>query len=403
MTIRALPPLLVFLLVSLTTAGPALAQGTGRSMDIDVSIRSAGMGGASSAVFWGDDLNHWSNPALLGLVTGVRYERGNTQLVPDLSPDVTFESRVLKAGGGGIGFVWSQNAPGPGGVHLDYGSAEWTDGSGNPIGVYDSWEQVDSWGFGISVLRALGTVLGRNGGDLAHDSGGELRRLDRWFDVGFGMNFKQVAISLGPSIAGKTDARDWGVLVRVSPLDLLESEGSLPLRFDLAYAHSVLSANDDATIEFFPGDAERVSRHRRDGVAGRVAFTPPAITAQANERTTRGALVRGFLPLVSLGGAYEWATIDAGDGLFAFKTTGSGGELGIANVFALRLGSYSDRTGGIEDGTMGWSAGLPIGPWGGFRYMRATWPEGAGLSDLDRDGWTFWVNPLAVLESARSR
>ena len=46
----------------------ASAQGTGRSMDIDLSIRSAAMGGASNALSWGD-LNYWGNPALLGITS----------------------------------------------------------------------------------------------------------------------------------------------------------------------------------------------------------------------------------------------------------------------------------------------------------------------------------------------
>ena len=55
----------------------ARAQGTGRSMDIDLSIRSAAMGGASNAMSWGD-LNYWGNPALLGYAQGVRYVHTHT-------------------------------------------------------------------------------------------------------------------------------------------------------------------------------------------------------------------------------------------------------------------------------------------------------------------------------------
>src|SRR5215468_4643234 len=128
---RASPVLLIAATLAASLVhSSAHAQGTARSMDIDVSIRSAGMGGASAAVFWGQDLNHWSNPALLGLVRGLRYEQGSTQLVPDLASDVKLESKVLKAGGGGLGLVWSGTAPGPGGVHLSYGASEGTDSLG---------------------------------------------------------------------------------------------------------------------------------------------------------------------------------------------------------------------------------------------------------------------------------
>jgi hypothetical protein len=63
----------------------AFAQGTGRSMDIDISARSAALGGASTALPWGD-LNHWANPALLGYVDGIRYAHQRTQLVPGSRP-----------------------------------------------------------------------------------------------------------------------------------------------------------------------------------------------------------------------------------------------------------------------------------------------------------------------------
>ena len=67
---------LAVLLLSLARPSAGLAQGTARSMDIDLSIRSAGMAGASNAVFWGGSLNHWANPAVLGYTRGIRYEYG---------------------------------------------------------------------------------------------------------------------------------------------------------------------------------------------------------------------------------------------------------------------------------------------------------------------------------------
>jgi len=377
-------------LVALLPGTVARAQGTARSMDIDPSIRSAGMGGASAAVFWGQDLNHWSNPALTGLIRGLRYEQGSTQLVPDLASDVKFESKVLKAGGGGAGIVWSGTAPGPGGVHLSYGASEGTDSLGNPTGTYESFEQVNSWGFGVSVLEAI------DGFRRASAP----RGWSRYGDVAFGMNFKDVTVSLAPGTEGSTKANDWGVLVRLTPVDFLDGSGSLPVRVDLSYAHSVLSGNDDATIAF-PSELEpaRVSRHRRDGFAGRVAFSPKGLVDRAYGTTTRNVLLRGFLPLVSVGGAYEKATIDAGDGTTGYKTTGSGVEFEIANVFAWRTGNYTDKTGGIDDGTSGWSLGLPIGPWAGFRYNHATFPESSGLSNLERTGWQVWINPFAIGQS----
>src|SRR5690349_1187658 len=47
-------------------------------LEIDPSIRSAAMGGASTAVSWGIDPNYWANPSLLGYARGIRYEQGST-------------------------------------------------------------------------------------------------------------------------------------------------------------------------------------------------------------------------------------------------------------------------------------------------------------------------------------
>jgi hypothetical protein len=376
-------PLSLLVLLAGLAASRAAAQGTARSMDIDISMRSSGMGGASAAVFWGQDLNHWSNPALLGGLQGLRYEQGSTQLVPDLA-DVKFESKVLKAGGRGLGIVWSGTAPGPGGVHLDYGANEGTDPSGNPTGTFNALEQVNSWGFGVNALEAFDGFR----------RAGAPRGWSRYGDVAFGMNFKDVKVDLGPGIAGSTTAHDWGVLVRVTPIAAFNPDRTIPIRVDLSWAYSVLNGNDDAVIDFGTESA-RVSRHRRDGFAGRIAFTPPSIEHAA----TKKVWLRGLFPLVSVGGAYEKATIDAGEGSSGYRTTGSGGELEVANVFALRIGSYTDKTGGIDGGTSGWSLGLPIGPWAGFRYSHATFPESSGLSDLDRNGWQVWVNPFEIRRS----
>src|SRR5262252_2559976 len=98
MRIRPLVWLSVFL-ASMAAVSAARAQGTGRSLDIDPSVRASGMGLASNAVFWDVGTNHWGNPALLGEQRGIAYEWGRTQLVPGLASDVTFTTNVVKIGG----------------------------------------------------------------------------------------------------------------------------------------------------------------------------------------------------------------------------------------------------------------------------------------------------------------
>ena len=145
--------------VELFASAPlASAQGTGRSMDIDLSIRSAAMGGASNALSWGD-LNYWGNPALLGYAQGVRYVHTHTQLVPGLSDHVFLNSNVLELGGGGAGLVLSGKPAGGGGVRLDYGPSEGRDEAGNFTGTFNAWERVRSIGAGVSVARTLESLV----------------------------------------------------------------------------------------------------------------------------------------------------------------------------------------------------------------------------------------------------
>ena len=122
----------------------ARAQGSGRSLDLDPSVRSSGMGGASNAVFW-DETNPWSNPALLGEARGVAYEFGRTQLVPGLAPDVHFTTNVVKLGGGGLGVALSGKPVDIGGLRLNYDPAISEAFIGAPaceLSLWDVWDAI---------------------------------------------------------------------------------------------------------------------------------------------------------------------------------------------------------------------------------------------------------------------
>jgi hypothetical protein len=390
--------LAVALAIAPARAPGALAQGTGRSMDIDVSVRSAAMGGASIAVSWGDGLNHWANPALLGYLDGIRYETGRTQLAPGLASDVIYTTRAVKAGLAGVG-LYVSGAPGrTGGVGVDYGSSQGTDPFGNPTGAFRAYETVGSWGFGLSTTTIASHLVRRSGAEPA--------AFLRHVDVSAGIDIKQVDIVLAPpNVAGigSTTAWDGGVLVRATPLDRLEAPRGAPVRIDLAWGHSWLSFNDDAIVGFGASGSARVSRHRRNGFSGRIAANVPGFPAGLPATGLRPALLRGLSPLVSLGLAGDHAVIDAGPGTSGYETDGGGLEVTFANVFSYRRGHFEDRLGGIDGTTTGWAVALPIGRWAGVRLERASFPQGAGLVDLDRKATSFWVDPLAIWESYRAR
>jgi hypothetical protein len=383
------------LAIALAAPAAALAQGTGRSLDIDVSIRASAMGQASEAVFWGDELNQWSNPALLGYARGLRYEWGKTRLVPGLAADVFFRSNVVKLGAGGLGVSLSGKPGGLGSVRLSYGQSIETDPNGTPIGTFESFEKIDSWGFGLSVAQGLET--------LAKLAGRETPGLARMADVSVGMNSKKIDMFLGPTGAGGTTSLDRGLLVRVSPLEVLPASRDLPLALDLAYGWSELSY-DDATITF-PGESgpTPLSHHHRHGWAARGALEIPSGVLAGARRHRGGWLLEGLDPLLSYGYADDRARIEPSNG--QFKTHGKGYEIAIANVFFSRSGHYSDPLGEIEGDTDGWGLQLPIGRFGGLRYDHATIPQAmnSGLPDVKRDAVSGWLDPLELWRAWQTR
>ena len=359
--------------------GSAHAQGTARSLDLDPSVRAAGMGAASNAVFW-DGGNQWSNPALLGYERGIRYEWSETQLVPDLAAGVYFHSNVVKLGGGGAAVSLS-GRPGIGGLKLDYGLSEGSDETGNPTGTFGSFEEIESWGFGIS--------LGQLTESIARLSNRRLPALSRYGDVSVGMYSKEALVQLGPNFAFTSRGRDLGVLARVSPLEWFATTRDGLVDFDLAYGWSDLSY--DGETDRFLLASDPPSEHKRRGGAARIGVAWPE---QARGVFGRHQwLADGMSPLVSVGMAMDHDEISPGA---FYETDGRGVEIGLANVFAFRTGSYEDLDGEIDGSTQGWSIGLPVGRLAGLRYDRAEIPQATGLSKVDREAFSLWVDPLEI-------
>lgn len=379
------------------SAAPGSTQGTGRSMDIDLSPSSSAMGGASNAVFWGGATNYWGNPAVLGYQRGISYEWERSRLVPGLADNVNLNSDALRLGMAGVGIVLSGQPSGIGYRRLDYGSSSEVGEGGFELGTFDSYEKVDSWGFGVSAAQALDGLRGVLGGRSAPWS--------RYADLSFGMNFKNVVIQLAPAILeGRADGatRDVGLLARVTPTEFLKGSEALPFRVDVAYGWSTLNSDDTKFVFVNEDEASPPTRHQRNGVAVRFGFDPASWTRYRGQARGAGGILRsGLSPLLSLGAAADRDRMSAGGGEPSYETSGMGIELTLANVLTYRVGYYRDRTGEVTGDTQGWGVGLPFGTLGGVRYDWASFPQSSSLPNVTRNRVVAWMNPFAVWSAMR--
>lgn len=369
------------------------AQGTARSMDIDTSIRAAGMGGAGAGVGWGGP-SLWGNPAALALVRGFHWEHGRTQLVPGLADDVFLDSDRALLGVSGLA-VSSMGEP-LGGLDLDYGENEATDGNGNVTGTFRSYERVESKGVAVSVVSLIDGLRRLRGQDSA---------LSAFGDFSYGIQRKRAELNFG-GFRGKmdTDAEDWGVLARISPLHPGFPQGNSQFTLDLGYGAALLSAND-VEVDFEGFGASPVTRTRRTGGAFRIAFEGAGVIARGPGPLA--LIADGAVPLVELSMAFDdervgqAVPIGARSPWPSFTVHRRGFELGVANMAFVRFGHVEDRVGDIVGDTFGWGLQLPLADVAGVRFDHATMPQSPGLEEVKRNGWSMWLDPLALVRRLR--
>jgi hypothetical protein len=340
------------------------------SMLLDPSIRSAAMGGACNAVTWGDITNDWANPALLGCRSGVRYEWGTTQLLPDFSFDAHFITNRMVLGYGGIGFISAGEPVNLGGSKVHFAPFDITDDQGNVFTVPESYEEVRTWGVGVSLSRSVGALIGH----------GALPSVLRMFDVAAGYNQKKIETNVGGSVYQMTTGRDVGVLVQFSP-------SMVPL--NVSYGYAITNA-DDATYTILLGSAIPNPRIYRSGIAVRTVGTIPGLP-----KSMLGGLLGAS---VSLGAAFDWEKHQSGDDTAgASHVQRMGFELEALRAISIRVGR-------VEDGVVGTTYGFGVGlDWQGLvgaRYDFAIYPEAPGYRDLHRQGVSAYVDPVAVVRRA---
>lgn len=387
---RSISYVLMLLFIHVIGSAPAAnAQGAARSLDFDLSIRAAGMGGAGAGVAWGH-ASLWGNPAALALRRGIQWEHTRTQLVPDLADDIFLDSDQLVLGLPGIAV--SRLGPPAGGVDLTYGFSEGTDQNGNPTGLEESHEAVEGVGVAFSLLGLV---------DGVRQFGGSDSHLDAFGDLSLGFQRRRATLSFAgiPETHTDPDVADWGILVRLTPLHPGLPDHNRHLFLDLGFGMSVLGAND-AEVDFGFLEPAPVTRIRRTGGAFRFGFQGEPFD---HPRNPVGRLVtEGMLPLLAVSMASDESRISAGDlDNSSYHVSSYGLELGVANVAFVRFGHVRDRTGGIVDDTFGWGLQLPLGDVAGVRFDHASFPEAAGLRDVQRSGWSLWFDPIALMRRQR--
>jgi hypothetical protein len=386
-TTRRIVPGLIAAAALLLSSSPAAAQGTARSMDIDGSAISSGMGGASAAVFWSAEPNYWANPALLGYHRGVRYQYARSQLVPGLATDVFLTSRRVTLGAYGVGLEVGR-------TRLDYGKSTWVDGGGTELGTFDPYEQVGA----ITAAASLAGLLR----SLA--PGSSAAALGQYLDLAVGFARKDVEMRFAPW--GNTPASgnpyDIGTLVRAG-LDLGGPAGAtVPLRLDGAFGAAVLNANDVEFTFLNEDESTPPSRVRHLGGAVRLAIGAPAARMAAVGRGFPGLLLRGLDPPISIGGAWDAEHVQAGDDdSRGYDVTHLGAELTLLNVLSARVGHVTDREGEVEGATWGVGVGLPIADVAGIRYDYAQYPQSSSLPNVTRHTASVFVDPIALWRMTR--
>jgi hypothetical protein len=382
------------------------------SLFIDPSVRAAGMGDASNAVFWGGDPNYWSNPALLSYHEGLRWEWGKTQLVPGLANDVFFKTNRVTLARWGVGLALAGRPwDGFGGTRLDYGTSIATNESGQEIGTFSSYEDVSSWGLAFSMAQLSDAVLRL--GDRPAPS------FSRYADVAFGLNSKKTVVSLAPAsvlrdpsagdAVGRVHTYDLGMLVRLSPYNSVDGPGYLHgldaalapitggIRLDLSYGTSRLN-DDDKWIWFLDAaQADPIARESHHSWAARAATGFPTGWGSRLEGRGLGWFERMLTPFFSLGYARDRSRESIGNGPPAIPDIErSGWELTLGNVFSLRHGRVDDRAGDVRGESSGFGLGIELVGIAGIRYDRATIPQATDLSRVHRNALSVHVDGFGL-------
>jgi hypothetical protein len=385
----SISPQSVMRLVS--TVLPLLALCAGASLveaqvtELDPSVQSAGMGGATIAAFWLDQPNTFINPALMGFQRGITYSFGSTDISPPpfvFASEAKFQTHQILVGAHGIGLE-STGKPieSLGRLRVDYGPTEITDINGNVIGEAHFLEDLRTLAIGVDVVALIAS--------FQEASSGEPAPIRNRLSVAVGHAWKTWKVALEPAFdfdVEEEDAKDIGGLVRYAALDQIgsslgEASQDTRCRVEIAGAYS----RQDWDEEFMG-----INRY---GASVRLTVAPP---------TDAEGWVADF-GSPSIGFGLLWTAVDPGNARNQF-----GAEATLDDILYLRAGlveSYfiDDFFPGVPElktkASFGGGVKLNYRKMLGARFDYANFP---GLSyDLDRFQGSLFLDPIRLWKEVR--
>jgi hypothetical protein len=403
---------LIVLLICLVPVMVLAGSGAGAiNMTFNTSARAEAMGSSGVAVTWGEDTNHWANPALLAFRPGINYTSFETQLAAGLADDIWLTNEEITFGAYGVTFLL---AKGPmDGNFLDMGVQESIDENGVSQGEFQTYMKSESMGVGADLVSVLEHFKGQSSGVWT-----------RYVSLAGGVNFHEFEDQLSQEtifggVAGGS-AMSMGYVARVTPVDMSRGAGFMNnglLGFNISgsYGASILNKTDDDIRHM---DADQSDPFPRMYVSGWGANAQ--ITLADDMRETLNDYGFGFLgdminPLVSFTKTeqliepgflwnedtqeYDYEHDTSGDQ----EEKGRGWELGLMNILYYRGGHVLAEWGDIDEETEGGGWKIQAGRFGGFTKDWAEVPQAEGLPNVRRESWSVWVDPLAIYTALYSR
>ena len=369
---------LSLLVVALAVVPPAHAQIEGFVTVFDPSIQSAGMGGATAAVFWQDLPNTWINPSLASFQKGIRYAYGTTKLLPSLADDVNFKTHQVLIGGHGIGLeVTGKPISGLGKLRLNYGKSEITDVNGNVIGEIEAFEEARSLAVGLDLIALLTSFHEAKTGNPSV--------LRQRLSLAVGHTWKHLEGDFGFA-TGELDVRDVGALVRVAPLDqiggtLYEVRSDTRCKLDLAGGYSEQNYDDDFSDDYFT-----TTDFTQWGASARLTIAVPSRS---------GSFVQDHgTPAIGVGLA--WTRTD--EGFSASEIDRLGAEVSLYDMLFLRGGLVDDPFDVNDGATFGGGVAMHAHRKFGARFDYARYPLSNLRKDQDRFQLSVFVDPIRLFQ-----